>query len=304
MRLLPSVDYAPTARAGYWLLGAAALLWIADLALFMYADSHQAYIGSVTREKITQPNPGEYVRKAVKYNLSWFPAWEDPGRLAIPLLGLGILGLALSLTEGGLSPFDVGLTLGKPRITLYWFIVTTIIYLIGYLLLLGLAILAIRWSRWSVPAELFEPTVSYRVQDLWLDVVHGVVMAPLIEEPLYRAIPARFLEAPGGRWLASLFPGDYRKRHPALEQHCGRWLAILGCAVIWTTLHWIYGHPLWYMPMYFVGAIIATWIYLKCRSLLVPIWLHALFNFTAVTIPDWLRLKYPDLLPRLLNVNL
>ncbi len=304
MRLLPSVDYTPTARAGYWLLGAAAILWTADLALFKYADSYQAPIGSVTREKFIEKGPREYAREPVKYNLSWFPAWEDPARLAIPLLGLGILGLAVSLTRGGLSPWDVGLTLGKPRITLYWFIVTTIIYMIGYLLFLGLAILVIRWSGWYVPAEIFEPTVSYRVQDLWRDILHGVVMAPLIEELLYRAIPARFLEAPGGGWLASLFRHQYQKRHPALEQHCGRWLAILGCALIWTTLHWIYGHPLWFMPMYFVGAIIATWIYLKCRCLLVPIWLHALFNFTAVTIPDWIRLQYPDLLPQLLNVNL
>ncbi len=85
---------------------------------------------------------------------------------------------------------------------------------------------------------------------------NAVVVAPLLEEPLYRLI----LCAP-------------------LCAALGRLPTIVASGALFAYLHFHYGNP---GPDNFVAGYILAWAYLKSDSLLVPIALHALGNLCVM----------------------
>src|SRR5262249_27366303 len=115
------------------------------------------------------------------------------------------------------------------------------------------------------------PEVAWRV--LW----EVCVIAPVVEEILYRGVPLL-----------------------ALERVCGRGWAVALCGLIWASLHFIYGHPLVRAPwFFFYGGVLLAWIFLKSRSVLTTVLLHAICNLVVAL--DLVLLFHGDAVLRLLG---
>jgi membrane protease YdiL (CAAX protease family) len=84
----------------------------------------------------------------------------------------------------------------------------------------------------------------------------NLVAFPILEEVLYRGILL-----------------------PPLEREVGRAGAIAISGLVFQALHLAYGIPL---PHYFLGGMILAWVFLRGRSLVFPIALHALWNLFIV----------------------
>ncbi|MHC4777415.1 MAG: lysostaphin resistance A-like protein [Planctomycetota bacterium] len=98
---------------------------------------------------------------------------------------------------------------------------------------------------------------------LWLEAaVRTVLLYPILEEWIYRGV--------------LYFP---------LEHRVGRRGAIILSGLVFQSLHLAYGVP-W--PHYFIGGMILAWAYARGRSLLYPIFLHALWNLFILGT-DWAR---------------
>ncbi|MHC5039159.1 MAG: lysostaphin resistance A-like protein [Planctomycetota bacterium] len=102
---------------------------------------------------------------------------------------------------------------------------------------------------------------------IWRAGLLTVLLYPVLEEWIYRGI---------------LFP--------PLEERTGRVSAILLSGLVFQALHLAYG--IW-LPHYFVGGMLLAWGFMRTRSLLYPIFLHALWNafiigFDAVRGAGWI----------------
>jgi membrane protease YdiL (CAAX protease family) len=193
-------------------------------------------------------------------------AWVPWARLVVPVCVLA--GLLLS---GRVTRRDVGLAVGRPRAARFWFAVSAAFFGAVYLVIGVLGFFAVRLG-WSEPQEWFGPFILVQEEDLGRTLWETCLLVPLYEEPLYRGILV-----------------------PALEGVGGRRLAVLGSGVVWTSLHWLYGWDVFTLPFHFLYGAAAAWLFLKSRSLLVLMALHALI-LLAGALFDLVLLKYPDLL--------
>jgi membrane protease YdiL (CAAX protease family) len=180
--------------------------------------------------------------------------WESLTRLGIAVLVI----LLLIAWNPGLRPI-LGMTLADLRRTALWTALACfgcVAIVFGFAasveLFYGLSGSPAPWLHYDV-LTFYHPDRLYPV--LW----HLVVMCPLIEETSYRALPV-----------------------PALERLGGRRVALVGSGLIWAALHWFYGLPWAMAPFYFCTSALTTWLFLKTRSLLPSLALHAMFNLTVV----------------------
>jgi hypothetical protein len=80
----------------------------------------------------------------------------------------------------------------------------------------------------------------------------------------------------------------------------GRGWAVALCGLIWASLHFIYGHPLVLFQYYFLyGGALLAWIFLKSRSVLTTVLLHAIGNLAVLL--DLVLLFHGDAVVRLLG---
>jgi membrane protease YdiL (CAAX protease family) len=257
---LPECRFTPSRSAALWLLGGALLVWPLDIALLKYGERHWVTL--------------TYVENGVRHQTLARPYWVGLSRL-----GLGVIAVTLLLVCGGVAPRDLGLTVGKPRVTLFWlgFPIAalagiTIIALFG-------ACLFIRVTAWPVPSHWLQPKYIFTPTATWRVVWEMCLISPLVEEVLYRGMPLQ-----------------------ALARVCGRgWAVILG-GVIWTSLHIVYGQPLALAPVYFLlTGTLFGWIYLQSGSLLPTMALHAICNLVVPVATDLLLLYQGDTVARLLD---
>jgi membrane protease YdiL (CAAX protease family) len=262
---LPQYDHTVSRPAGLWLAGYALLLLPLDAALYWYGYFHPDVLVLETYME------GNY---QVTRTQNWLPVRIELLRLAIPLASL--VSLVLS---GCIQRVDAGLTVGKPKVTLFWLVAPVAVAAAAGLLLIPAGILLLRWQQWPLPDVVTRTISLYRMEHLWLNILHWCILTPLFEEVLYRGV---------------LVPG--------LEGLGGRRLALLGSGVAWACLHvLVYTWPRWTSVFYFFAGMLGAWIFLKSRSLLVLIPLHALNNLMKPVLNDVLILQYPDLIPNLLG---
>jgi membrane protease YdiL (CAAX protease family) len=257
MRPLPTHHHVPSTSAAWWLLALAPLLWTADLCLLHWS-----------RDKDRLVEAYRFQKDGREWMVSDIRPWVGPLRAAIPVTIL----LLLALTRR-IELRDAGLTLGRPKVTLLWVGVPVLFTIVfgGGLLVLGIA--AIHLFSLNLPQIPLEPIFVIHRNALSHTILHAVILAPLIEEPLYRGIPVAFLERFGGRRLA-----------------------LLGGGVIWAALHFIYGWGAYTIPFYFLfWGVLVTWIYLQTHSVVTTILLHALCNLFAPVLLDLLLLEHRDL---------
>jgi membrane protease YdiL (CAAX protease family) len=260
LKSLPECEYAVSRPAGLWLLGAALLVWPIDIAVTKYGERQW--------ETIT------YIDNGVSHQTLARPLWVGLSRL-----GLGFFVITFLIVCGPVAPRDLGLTFGKPKVTLFWigFPIAAMVSM-ALIVLVG-ACLLVRVTAWPVHPDWLMPSYVFTPDATWRVVWEVCAIAPLVEEILYRGVPLL-----------------------ALERLCGRgWAVVLG-GVIWTFLHLIYGHPLARAPVYFLftGALFA-WIFLKCRSLLTMVLLHAICNLAIPVGFDLVLLYQSDTIARLLG---
>jgi membrane protease YdiL (CAAX protease family) len=192
-----------------------------------------------------------------------------PLRAAIPLTVL----LLLALTRR-IELRDAGLTLGRPKVTFLWVGIPVLVAIVFGGVLFALGIAAIHLFGLDLPQIPLKPIAVFHLNGLWHSILHWSVLAPLIEEPLYRGIPVAFLERYGGRRLA-----------------------LFGGGVIWATLHYIYGWGAHLIPGYFLfWGVLMTWIYLHTHSVVTTMLLHGLCNLFAPILLDLIVLEHRDLL--------
>ena len=86
--------------------------------------------------------------------------------------------------------------------------------------------------------------------------LHMCVVAPLLEETIYRVLVCIALTSVVGCW---------------------RTIAING--ILFAGLHVVYGNP---SPENLVGGFFLAWVYLKSETILLPVMLHSLGNFIAL----------------------
>ena len=103
-------------------------------------------------------------------------------------------------------------------------------------------------------------------------IVTAVVIAPLFEEILFRGLIQN--------GLAALFE-SIAGTTTTTQSTAPRWAAILMTAGGFALIH-----ELWSAPLIFLLAVMLGWLYERCRSLWVPIFVHVGFNafFTAVSL--------------------
>ena len=255
MKPLPQLDRTPSPAAGRVLVWVALVLIPLDLSLCLYGDS-------LTVIEIIEPleQAGTYAYWV------WSPFWVGGLRIGIPC---GIL--ALLIWSGYINRRDVGLTLGQPRVSLFWVIApamvaTGLVFAILALIFTYGTFTEAPWLNVFVePRSLLReyPSAYY----FWLFVWELIIFAPLMEDTLYRAILV-----------------------PALENLGGWRLALLGSGVMWTGLHLLYQRPVWWMGFYFFCGAFGAWVFLKSRSLLPVILLHMLTNLAGDLFLDLSRL--------------
>lgn len=86
--------------------------------------------------------------------------------------------------------------------------------------------------------------------------LHMCVLAPVLEETIYRVIVC-----------------------VALARLVGCWKTIAVNGILFAALHVVYGNP---SPENLVGGFFLAWVYLKSETILLPIVLHSLGNFIAL----------------------
>src|SRR5208282_4464165 len=197
------------------------------------------------------------------HSLPLFPL--DVWRFLIAATALGFLVLTRRL-----SCRDIGLTLGSWRTTLRWVVGPAAVVALVWL---AVGIVAILFTRTGiVPPQPIGPNMISDVDQVGGALWRGCLMAPLTEELLYRGV------------LTS-----------AVERLGGMLAAVLASGFVFVLLHLVYGQPAFAMPEYFLAGAVMAWAFLRSRSLLAPILLHALGNLFVIA-NDVLLLEQPDLI--------
>lgn len=169
--------------------------------------------------------------------------WGAPGRIAAALL----FPLAFFVLRRW-APASLGLSIGRVREGVKACGVSILIAV----LLVGLgaaAVLALRTAgvRIALPA----PSAAKGTEFVRALLV-SVLLYPVLEEWIYRGI-----------------------LYPPLEARTGRLTAIVVSGVVFQALHLAYGKT---APHYFIGGMILAWAFSRGRSLIYPVFLHALWN--------------------------
>jgi membrane protease YdiL (CAAX protease family) len=172
----------------------------------------------------------------------WWLIWLDrypeshEGRWALALLGCL---MQLRLANGDLASIGLVAPMGGWR---RW------LQIAGYLLLVVVALGAVAFAAWALSDKPL-PKHLLAKQNLLPALVPMCILAPLLEESLYRAVLCVGVAASlGDRW------------------------AIVASGVAFALLHVLYGNP---SPENLLGGFVLAWAYLRSGSLFVPLLLHA-----------------------------
>ena len=163
-------------------------------------------------------------------------------RLPLPLAGLGLLWLLAR---------DPAMTLGargRPLPSWRWWTFAT-------RLVAGLhtVVHAAFWAWMAASGPRLDISLQVgRIEDLPAAAWRVCVLAPIVEELVYRAVLV-----------------------PALLPALGPWGAIAASGVAFATLHHVYGNP---GPDNQVAGFVLAWAYLRSGAVWVPVALHALGN--------------------------
>lgn len=172
--------------------------------------------------------------------------------------GLALVFAAFLIIAGKASPSDFGLRLGNAAAGLK--LSLAICAVVGFLLATSIAI------AWAFLSPSTASSVGqhhpWQTETPWSWILLSTLAYPVLEECLYRGI---FL--------------------PPIERRAGRAAAIVISGVVFQALHLAYGI---YWPHYFFGGMLLGWVFLRSRSLIFPILLHALWNASVLAI-DALR---------------
>lgn len=236
---LPRSDYATPPESRPWLLGATAAVFAFEAAFLLFG--------------LRLPLGEMYLQ-----------------RLAVAAVILAVL-----LAWGKAKRLDVGLAFGRPRVTLVWIVVPAALVVAGAVLFSALVVLVVRATGAVVPTA---PTDVFHPSQAWDYVWFGCVMAPLMEEVIYRGMLVGALDLPGRRWIA-----------------------IVSSGVAFALLHIAYRRPAVYAAIeYFPVGMILAWVFLRSRSLVAPMVLHALGNL-MVLLKDLFVHSHPGAVRRLLG---
>jgi membrane protease YdiL (CAAX protease family) len=165
------------------------------------------------------------------------------------LAAWGICGLLLLLARGDRK--TLGLSLVPRQGWLYWVKATAAIGVI-----VGLFVVLATGVLWLVGVEMDTAPRYTDAAQIPRDAWSALVLAPLIEEPIYRVI----LCAP-------------------LVAALGRAPAIVVSGVLFALIHVRYGVG---APTNFAGGFVFAWAFLKSDSLVVPVALHFLGNLVVL----------------------
>lgn len=248
---LPECNHRPSPKAGLCLAASALVLLPLDQALTGYGVAHSVAVWTV------------YDENGRSWSILQPEIWFQIVQFCIPVVAITALMLC-----GKVSRKDVGLTLGQPRVTLFWLVFGAAIDGVSRLAFLAAIILAARCTAWDVPDDWLQPWVPVAAL-FWPMLLVDCVNAPLREEFIARGVAV-----------------------PAMERAGGWWFAIVGSGVLWAGAHLAVKEPA-SMPFYVIQGMFYCWVFLKSRSLIVPIVLHSLNNLHA-NLGDWVLLNHPQ----------
>lgn len=136
----------------------------------------------------------------------------------------------------------------------YWGRVVAV--LLGGVTTLVLIVGAAAWVMGFDPPVYTTPT-----HRLWHHFVHMCLLAPLVEELIYR-------------WILT----------PPVNDCLGKWPAIVASGSLFAALHWVYGNP---SPENQIGGFILAWAMVHSGSILIPWLMHAFGNALALSL-QWI----------------
>lgn len=178
----------------------------------------------------------------VAADLVWHPTFADMRRA-----GAGVAGCAILLALARGDRLSLGLRMRPIQGYAYWVKASVVVgAVLGAVVVVAGAVL-VALGEPLVARSMFTDPSQFRPVAL-----HAVVVAPLLEEPIYRLVVCLPIVALLGRWPAIVVSGG-----------------------VFGYLHFHYGNP---SPDNFFAGYVLAWSYLHSRSLVVPVLLHAIGN--------------------------
>ena len=174
-------------------------------------------------------------------------AWHYVSFALRALVVLGAIAFLLVLTQGHFA--SLGLRSRPIQGYAYWIRVTAFIAL-GMALLLGAALGVWMLLGHDLPVYKTAPAA------FWSSFVHMCILAPLVEEALYRFVVC----------VSAVRVLKY-------------WGAIVLSGALFAALHVAYGNP---SPENAIGGFVLAWAYLKSGSIVVPIVWHMFGNLAVL----------------------
>lgn len=191
----------------------------------------------------------------------WAAGSNEPWtwRLLPPAVALGLFAV---IARGRAA--DLGLRL-RPAPSFGWWLRAGVAIGVA----LALLILAGTWIFHAVVGEVRVPRPFASREDVLRWTLHACLVAPLVEEAVYRAVLCT-----------------------ALAPCLGRWPTIAVSGVAFAALHHVYGNP--GLDNQVAGFVLA-WAYLRSGALWLPVVLHAAGNlgvglFHLAVLEGWVRL--------------
>lgn len=200
---------------------------------------------------------------------------EDGNQYAYRLLAA--VGIAYVLVWTRSAPAEaLGLDWGRWRVEVRFALRVGVIVclILGAVAVVGLAAIRLARLRVELPPPVLKSSEGYFP---WL--LHACVMAPIVEEFIYRGL---FVGLAQPAW--------------------GRKACVAVSAVVFLALHMVYNgllHPIAWVEYLVAGGLLA-WVFSVRGSLVAPIALHALGNLT-VAVQNLVMLRYPAEVSRLLG---
>jgi membrane protease YdiL (CAAX protease family) len=218
----------------------------------------------------------------VAADLAVYAVWlrDSPNHYAYRLLG----GAAVAYLLVGLrwtTPERLGLDWDRGRADLRFALKVGVVVCVALAAAALVALAAVRLGGWTLPPL----TPSMRsTREFFPQLLHTCVMAPIVEEFIYRGLFVGLIATSGSRAAP-----------------------IAASGVLFLGLHAVYyqGAPL-FNPIsiaeYLISGGLLAWVFLARRSLLPAVVLHALGNL-AFLAANLVLLKFPDLPSRVLGAS-